>query len=80
MESVTSVNLHQFGTGLLVEVVGEGANDDIIVRSFEMDLIDPDDGVVRPRTPLAAGEVSLIEDRLTADGYRMVTESAASAP
>lgn len=79
MESITSVNLHQFGSGLLVEVVGEGVHGDIIVRSVELDLIDPEDRIVQPRTPLAAGEASLIEDRLIDDGYRMDEKTSTTA-
>lgn len=80
MHSVTSVNLHRFGSGLLVEVVGEGKNDEVIVRSFELDIIDDENRVVKPRVPLAAGEEPLLRDRLTADGYQIITGSLASAP
>lgn len=79
MQSVTSVNLHRFGSGLLVEVVGEGPDQEVIVRSFELELVDADNGLVRPRSPLAAGEATLFEDRLLDKGYRMVSESAPSA-
>lgn len=73
MQSVMSVNLHQFGSGLLVEVIGRGNDADVVVRSYELDVVDQGKSIVRPRAPLAAGEEALISDRLTADGYQMET-------
>lgn len=78
MQSINSINLHRFGEGLLVEVVGQGVNDDIIVRSFELDVIDPESQIVRPRSPLAAGEINMFEDALVADGYRVESAQAAT--
>lgn len=72
MSSVTSFNLHRFGSGLLVEVIDEGAAD-CSVRSFELEFVDADAGVVRPRSPLATWEMSLIEDALHSNGFEVDT-------
>lgn len=78
MESVRTINLHQFGDGLLVEVIGEGADEEIHVRSFELDMVDPEQRAVQPRSPLPSGEDALIKKRLASQGYRMVTNGTKS--
>lgn len=70
MHSVTAVNVHRFGDGLLVEIVGEN-EDDVVVQSVELDVIDPDAGIVRPRGALGPGEAMLLEERLSSAGYRI---------
>ncbi len=74
MHDITTVNLHRFGDGLLVEVVGEDQQGEVLVRSFELELVDQEAGIVRPRAPLAAGEAPMLEERLGAAGYEMVQE------
>ena len=73
MESITSINLHRFGDGLLVEVVGNGPDEEISVRSFELEFVDDEAGIVRPRAPLSSADRVLILDRIMVDGYRFAT-------
>lgn len=71
MESVTSVNVHRFGNGLLLEVVGNDTNGEVHVRSVELDLVDPDTKQVRPRSPLPADGGGEIAEQVSAAGYEL---------
>lgn len=73
MDSVTAINVHRFGAGLLVELIGEGPDGEVAVRSFEFEWADGDRTLVRPVGGLAADEARLIEDRLVAAGYEVDT-------
>lgn len=79
MQSVTSVNLHRFGDGLLLEVVGEGADGEVFVHSTELDLADPEGTRVRPRSPLPAADVDRIAECVGEAGYELTAEPARAA-
>lgn len=78
MESVTSINLHRFGDGVLVELVGTGLDGDVAVRSFEFELVDPGGNRIRPRSTLPGTTSVLIEDRVNAAGYELAPEAEPS--
>lgn len=71
MDDVTAINVHRFGAGLLVELIGEGADGEVAVRSFEFEWADGDRTQVRPVGGIAPEEARLIEDRLVAAGYEV---------
>lgn len=77
MHSVTTVNLHRFGEGLLVEIVGEDRDGEVLVRSLELELVDRENGLVRPRSGLAAGEEPLLEEHLESAGYEIIAQPGA---
>lgn len=71
MEDVTSVNLHRFGTGLLVEILGRDQGGDISIRSYELEFVDDSTSVVHPRAPLSTMATALIDELLTEHGYTL---------
>lgn len=79
MDSVTSVNLHHFGNGLLLEVVGNDPDGEVFVQSVELDLVDAEEERVRPRTPLPSAGGGLIEERVEEAGYTLVPEPLSAA-
>lgn len=80
MDSVTAINVHRFGAGLLVELVGEEPDGEIAVRSFEFEWVDGERTQVQPVGGFAPEETRLIEDRLVAAGYEVVLDSDRDAP
>lgn len=83
MEPVTTINLHRFRTGILVELIGSGPHGEVTVRGFEFEWVDRDRDVVRPVGGLSTDEAKIIEERLVSAGYALETdpgpEAAASA-
>lgn len=73
MDSVTAINVHRFGAGLLVELIGTGDDQETAVRSYEFEWIDGDRTRVQPVDGMTAEDARLIEDRLVAAGYDVVT-------
>ena len=80
MESVTAINVHQFGAGLLVELIGEDERGEIAVRSFEFEWSNCDRSRVRPVMTMAQEDARLIENRLVAAGYEVDTEPQSDPP
>lgn len=74
MESDTAVNLHRFGDGLLVEVVGTDPDGEVSVRSFEFEPVEPGATTVRPRSSLPSSTTMMLEEHIAAAGYELVTK------
>lgn len=77
METITAINLHRFGAGILVELIGSGPQGEVTVRSFEFEWIDRDRDVVRPVGGLSTDEAMMIEERLVSAGYELETDPRA---
>ena len=74
MDTLTTVNLHHFGSGLLVEVIGQDDRGDISVRSYELDFAEDDSSTVVSRTPLPQVTVRYVEELLNDHGYSFDAE------
>ena len=78
MESLTSVNLHRFGDGILVEVVESDPDGDVSVRSFEFETDGPGGRILRPRSTLQSAETAMIEHHVADAGYALAESAGRS--
>ena len=72
MEHVSSVNIHGFPDHVLVELLGETADGEIAVRSFDLPRVDGETDRLRAR-PISETEYrDMIDQRLSAAGYTVL--------
>ena len=69
MKEVQHVNVNRFGSGVIVEVIGTGAHDDVETRSYEFDLENTEPRTVLPRERFPAAYEESIRAGLSAEGY-----------
>ena len=75
MELLTSVNLHRFPETVLAEVVEEGQDGEISIRSHELEIVDEEERVLRPRSKLPPTDAMLIDECADADGLTVEIEA-----
>lgn len=49
MKDIKTTTAHQFGSGLLVEVIGIGEQGDVATETIEFDLVESENEAVTPR-------------------------------
>ncbi len=69
MKEVHHVNVNRFGPGVLVEVIGTDAKDDVETRSYEFDLENTETRTVQPRGRFPSAYEDSIREGLSAEGY-----------
>ena len=71
MNPVTTINVHRFASGILLEMIGHDSHGEISVRSFEFEYHDGEHSKIVPRSSLPSMEALLIEDTLAEHGYEL---------
>ena len=72
MKEITTTSVHQFGDGLLVEVVGIGEHGDVITETIEFDPVEPDSENVTPRGDIPSTYETEVYTLLSEKGYSVV--------
>ncbi|WP_323174748.1 hypothetical protein [Natrialba sp. PRR66] len=69
MEEITSTTLHQFGPGLLVEIIGVDERGDIAAETIEFEMLELESKVVTPREEIPSKYENQIRATLSEHGY-----------
>lgn len=75
MEEITTITAHQFGEGVLVEIIGVGNQGDIAIETIEFDLINSADDIVAPREEVPSDYKEKIRAALSEEGYSLSPEN-----
>ncbi|NKE37975.1 hypothetical protein GWG54_19690 [Natronococcus sp. JC468] len=69
MEEVTSTTLHQFGSGLLIEIIGVDERGDIAVETIEFEVLELEGKIVTPREEIPSEYEDQIRATLSEQSY-----------
>ncbi|WP_207587130.1 hypothetical protein [Halomontanus rarus] len=70
MEDVKTTTVHQFGQGLLVEIIGTDEHGDIATETIEFDLIESGDA--EPREEIPSEHEEHILTAISEEGYSLL--------
>lgn len=71
MEDVESIEVHPFGDGLIVEIIGVDEKEDIAIESVEFDISE-DGSEVSVRGDLPSEYKEDVQTALSREGYSLV--------
>lgn len=74
MEEILDVSAYPHGSTVLVELTGRDATGELVVASYEFDVDDADETVVRPRGTIEDTHEAPIRDVLSSDGYTLLAD------
>lgn len=74
MNDVETVTVHQFGSGLFVELIGVDEYSEPATESVEFDIVAPEENKVIPRETIPADHEHQIREALSEEGYALQKE------
>ena len=79
MKQIDTITVHQFGSGLLVELIGTDEQGEIATESIEFDFVNAKDDTVIPREEISTVYEEKIRRALSEKGYSFDTADRASS-